>query len=365
MFDAAFMIRTRPELLRSSLRRFLIGTCSLMACACGGPTEPPPPDLHTLQAIVFYDENGDGRMGPEERVRVPQVELSCAGKTGTSVRGTGQVTIEGVPAGAQNLYGVISSFPPFFESPPGGVPIDVPYAGEVPFPLQLPIGGANRHTYMAFGDSITEGDGSSDYGGYRQTLRNLLENYWGVDSIVINRGIAGQKSFRGVERIASDLSRSDPAYTLILYGTNDWNDLECRHSFPCYTIDNLRTIIRTVRDYQSLPVIGTIPPAAPNWNPPERNDWIVSMNDLIRPMAVAEGAVVAEIHAGFPDEPELQDLFADHVHPNDEGYKIIARAFFNAIVMPRSQANSSPSSFKGFSWIRWSSRPQPSPGPFY
>ena len=43
-----------------------------------------------------------------------------------------------------------------------------------------------------------------------------------------------------------NLSLFAPAYTLILYGTNDW--VECQGAVPCITIDSLRTIVQTVRD---------------------------------------------------------------------------------------------------------------------
>ncbi|MBN2369997.1 MAG: hypothetical protein JXO72_05875, partial [Vicinamibacteria bacterium] len=78
------MMRER-KLPRSFLRRIPIGACPLFTMllhACSSPTAPPPVEVHSLQAVVFYDENGDGRMGPEERVRVPQVILSCSGNTG-------------------------------------------------------------------------------------------------------------------------------------------------------------------------------------------------------------------------------------------------------------------------------------------
>jgi hypothetical protein len=60
------------------------------------------------------------------------------------------------------------------------------------------------------------------------------------------------------------------------------------------------------------------------------------MNELIRLMVLEEGAVLADPHAAFLREPSLEALFVDHVHPNDDGYRLIAEAFFQAITQPRS-----------------------------
>jgi hypothetical protein len=81
-------------------------------------------------------------------------------------------------------------------------------------------------------------------------------------------------------------------------------------------------------------VVGTIIPANPavvDRQGPERNEWVARMNDLIRPMVREEGAVLADPHALFLEQPSLEDLFVDHVHPNDDGYRLIARAFFEAL----------------------------------
>jgi lysophospholipase L1-like esterase len=100
---------------------------------------------------------------------------------------------------------------------------------------------------------------------------------------------------------------------------------------PCITIDSLRAIVRTVRDFDSLPVLATIPPANPDRTPPERNEWVRSMNELVRQLAADEGAALADVEAAFLRQPDLAALFFDHVHPNDQGYEVMAAAFFQAI----------------------------------
>jgi lysophospholipase L1-like esterase len=57
-------------------------------------------------------------------------------------------------------------------------------------------------------------------------------------------------------------------------------------------------------------------------------------------MAEAEGVPIAEIHGDFMAQPSVKDLFADHVHPNDTGYQLMARSWWDAITRPRSVASS-------------------------
>jgi len=104
-----------------------------------------------------------------------------------------------------------------------------------------------------------------------------------------------------------------------------------------YTIDALRGMILQVKDGGSNPIIGTIPPANPAYedrNAAERNVWINGQNELLRAMASQEGVPVAEIHGDFLAQPSLEALFADHVHPNEEGYLVMTRSWFNAITNP-------------------------------
>jgi lysophospholipase L1-like esterase len=241
----------------------------------------------------------------------------------------------------------VRSLPPFYSAGPA-VTVQVPQAAgpELRLPAALSIGSNRPNTYMAFGDSISVGLGSSDGLGYRALLETQLREAFGVGQ-VLNRGVDGTTSDEGLDRVGRGLRALTPAYTLTLYGVNDWNDAACRTAFPCDTIDNLREIVRFVKDADSLPVLATITPANPALNAPERNDWVERMNDLIRPMAREEGALLVDLEAAFLKEKDLPSLFFDHVHPNDRGYAIIAEEFAKAISQPTGSSSSSfePASF--------------------
>jgi lysophospholipase L1-like esterase len=286
-----------------------------------------------VNGVVFYDENGNGTADPGEVVRLPGVTVSVGGRTGLSTEG-GRFTVSGVPAGAQTAQVEAGGLPAYF-TPGTGVSVSVPpTTGDLFVPATLEIGANLANHYLAFGDSITAGDGGGPGNDYPSVLTADLRAYWG-DAFVVNEGDPGTRSNEGANRLYAPLARHRPAYTLILYGTNDWNDSGCRgEGLPCYTIDSLRSMINQARGRGSNPILGTIPPANPAYldrNATARNLWVIEMNELLRQMASEEGVPIAEIHADFMAEPVLEDLFDDHVHPNAEGYRIMARSWFNAI----------------------------------
>jgi lysophospholipase L1-like esterase len=222
----------------------------------------------------------------------------------------------------------------------GGLPPESPNGREAArvserIPHQVDVGPIRANTYMAFGDSITDGKGSSDTLGYLVRLQKRLAARFGTASVV-NEGVPGTRTGRGLERIGAALATHRPAYTLILYGTNDWNKSPCKHDQGCPTVANLTAIVRAVRASGSLPVLGTIIPANPDpaysaKSPPARNAWIDRTNASLRLMAQNEGVRVADLHAAFMARGDLAPLFSDHVHPSDMGYEVIATEFLRAI----------------------------------
>ena len=319
-----------------------------LSFACGGGSSPTGPNTgptatpgYAVSGVVFYDENGNGVLDPGEGVRLPGVTVSVGGKTGQTGAG-GRFTVNDVPAGAQSAAARPDSLPPYFV-PGAAAPVTVPQpSGDIAVPATLPIGSGNHpNVYLAFGDSITWGQGSSDGNGYLSWLATDLRSSWGKGDMV-NDGAPGTKSNKGETRMGSSLARNRTAWVLILYGTNDYNDAECRNALPCYTIDSLRSMIQQARDAGSLPVLGTIPPVNPNYEDKgasDRNAWVKSLNDLVRAMAQQERVPIAEIYGDFLKQPSLPPLFTDLLHPNDAGYRVMAQSFFNAITTPPSASS--------------------------
>lgn len=303
------------------------------------PTPTPPLPAYPVAGVVYYDENGSGTLDPGEDARIPGVVVGIGGSTGASAA-EGRFTVASVPQGTRTPEVQAASLPPFFVAPAiAALAVPLPGPFELGVPLRLPIGGNRAHTYLAFGDSVTQGDGSRRREGYRARLETRLTDHWGPRARVIDEGVGGTRSDDGAARIDEALRRARPAYTLVLYGTNDWNTFACRRVETCFTLGSVRSMIRSIKAAGSLPVIGTVPPVNPAFTDrfaEDRNGWVTATNLELRPIIRAEGAVVADVHAAMlrAGGSHLDELYSDHVHPNDDGYAVIADEFFRAIVSP-------------------------------
>jgi lysophospholipase L1-like esterase len=346
----------------------------LLIAGCGGgggpadPSTPPPIATHPVNVVVFYDQNGNGTLDGNEPVRLPGVEVVAGGAMARTERGTGRAVLQ-AQAGSQTVAIRTESLPPNWVATLG-VTVSVPGAPEVQLPVRLPIGDNQPNVYVTFGDSLTTGVGSATGGGYHRPLEGLLRGYFG-QAFVVSSGRDGSFSTRGAERIPGVMSRERPAFTLILYGTNDWNDQRCQTLPPaqCYTIDNLAIIVDYVKRVASYPVLATLPPLNPALAPAQRMEWNAQMNTLIKALAQREGAIVADLVAAFPTAAgELAGYFSDDVHPNDQGYALIAQAFLRALGTSRS-GQAGPTAFAPPAELAWPAAPthprlaRASPGP--
>jgi lysophospholipase L1-like esterase len=322
----------------------LVSGLEVAACSGGGPPDGPggpTVPTYSVTATVFYDEDGDGQLDPKEGARVPGVEVVIGTGTGTSAPGTGQAMVTGIQEGTHTAAVRTESVPAYYQPlPPFSV--QVPGTAEIRIPLTLPIGENNPNLYLGLGDSITSGDGSSDGLGYGLKLLNLLGPHLGRAEVV-RRGRQGDTSADTAEVTRRTLRDHDPAYTLILLGTNDWQDQTCQKQGPaaCFTIDALREIVEEVKNWESLPVLATIIPANPAMAPAGRNSWYDEMNARIKTLAREEQVTLADLNADFKAAGSLPALFADDVHPNDAGYQVLAQGWFRAITRARSAAASS------------------------
>jgi lysophospholipase L1-like esterase len=319
----------------------LLGLTACGGGSGGGPGGPSGPS-YSVTTTVFYDQNANGVLDANEAVRLPQVEVVVGSVSGRSATG-GQAVVTGVPPGAQQVAIRTESLPVFYvPSAPLSVQVPEATSGEIRFPVMLPIGANNPNVYLAFGDSLTSGEGSSDGNGYRIRLQSLLAAHLGRAEVVSNTR-DGTFSSQGAERIPGRLNFYKPAYNLILYGTNDWNDQSCQSAPPasCFTIDSLRTIVAETKVFRVLPVLGTLPPVNPARNA-SRNVYIDQMNVLIKNLAREQGALVADLNAEFKAQGgDLSRFFVDDVHFNDSGYDVMARAWLKYLTQARSAAATS------------------------
>ena len=240
-----------------------------------------------------------------------------------------------------------------------------PIGGEFAFYVVSPVGIGDY--YVAFGDSITDGDEDNiswdnlsqdlrdDGQGYPPILNDLLTAAKGFPHTVVNEGVGGEKSIDGLARIQSVMdAHPDAKYFLILFGTNDSggtlpvpsgldaNGLLLNPTDPGYNgsfLDNMQKIVNAVYAAGKLPILAKVPIALGPCSScvPFVQPETASRNLLIQKYNVVIDALVARNSIGVvpPDFynyfRQHQDEFGDNLHPNGSGYQSMARLWFDAL----------------------------------
>jgi len=182
--------------------------------------------------------------------------------------------------------------------------------------VEQPDNDTDSNVLVALGDSVTTGEEITGP-SYPQILAGLL------GKTVVNEGTGGALSSDGVSKINSVLTRYNPSQALILYGINDVIHVGNED----WTIGNLQTMVRACKEYGTQPVLGTIPPRYRGdgvWDPRH-----TSLNQRIRQLARSEGIPLADVEAEFGFNEAL--MLPDGYHPNDDGTRIIAFTFYDAV----------------------------------
>lgn len=328
---------------RPSLNCLVALGLSAILSACGGtgvgpsPVATPTPLTRPVNVTAFLDENGNGVFDASEGTRIPNAEIVIGSARATSAALSGQATLQAAE-GPQTLTVTASSLPPFYR-PPAPISITVPTSGAVMVPITLPRGSNRANVYMAFGDSITNGEPEvGDGNGYRRMLQDMLRAHFGAAEVA-NEGRDGTNSDFGASIIDARLAAVRPSFTLILYGTNDWNSCG---DVPCpVTISSLRTMVQAVNRSGSHAFLATILPSNPGWDsraPAWRNDWIDANNAVARQIADEEGAVLVDLNGAYKRAgAPTPSLYVDHLHPTSAGYRILADTWFSAITKAYSK----------------------------
>ena len=195
------------------------------------------------------------------------------------------------------------------------------------------FGANNSRLVAAFGDSITQGvleerrigaslETSNNYPTVLQGLLQRLDPAWRV----VNRGRGGEVVQDGATRIDDVLHSDRPGFILIMEGTN--NASRCDEAG--FIVERLRQMVERAKRNKTIPVLGTIPPNFRNDSC--AHDVIDAANQLIRGLAAAEGAELADIFAGMNNRA-LFGLTPDRdpLHPNEAGYRVMANIWLGAL----------------------------------
>jgi lysophospholipase L1-like esterase len=163
-------------------------------------------------------------------------------------------------------------------------------------------------TIVCFGDSLTAGVGA----GRGRDYPSLLAKLAGRE--VINAGVSGDTTGQALARLDAVIELR-PRIVLLTLGGNDLKNGVDRGT----AFENLEMIVRGLQDTGALVVIGGID--VPFWG----RGFGAAYEDL----AEKTGAVlVPNIYADIIGKP---DRMSDGIHPNGDGYAIMARHFYKAL----------------------------------
>lgn len=179
----------------------------------------------------------------------------------------------------------------------------------------------------AFGDSITVGIlelrrrdlGLATANNYPVLLQNKLRTF-DASWVVVNRGLGGEHTVQGAARLPGVLGVDQPGIVLIMEGTND--SRKCWS--PEEAVENLRAMVRAAREAGAVPFLALVPPTFSSAIC--RHEAVDAINAGIR--ANHEGAILVDMFTPL----NSASLFgADHAHPNEQGYAVMAEVWFQAI----------------------------------
>ncbi len=169
---------------------------------------------------------------------------------------------------------------------------------------------------ICFGDSLTFGTGASKGMDYPSQLAKM------IGRPVINKGIPGDTTSSALWRLKRDVLSKNPDIVLITLGGNDLiNGVSKDIAFG-----NLKQIVQTIQKQGAKVIIGGL-----SWPGMDRG-FDKGYEDL----AQQTGALlIPDIFTAIADNPVLM---SDPIHPNNFGYRIIARRFSNAITSSELKA---------------------------
>lgn len=157
---------------------------------------------------------------------------------------------------------------------------------------------------LAFGDSLTFGTGAREEESYPAQLGAL------IGRSVVRAGIPGEVSEAGLARLPAALDEHAPRLLILCHGGNDF----LRRLPKEKAADNVRAMVRLARSRGvEVVLIGTPEPGF-TVTPP------AFYAEIAKELRVPyEGAVIGRV---------LKDgaLKSDAVHPNAQGYRVIAEA---------------------------------------
>ena len=168
---------------------------------------------------------------------------------------------------------------------------------------------ANNGAIVCFGDSITAGRGATEGGDYPALLAQLTRRE------IINAGVAGNTSGEGLARLESEVLARKPFMVIVQFGGNDF----LRQQSFSETSANIDQIITRVQNNGSIAVLADTGESA----------FMARYSSEFGRIAEKRRALfIPDVLKGIADNPALM---SDEVHPNAEGYRLVANRIYAGI----------------------------------
>jgi lysophospholipase L1-like esterase len=164
-------------------------------------------------------------------------------------------------------------------------------------------------TIICFGDSLTFGTGAVPGMDYPSQLSKI------ISKPVINAGVPGDTTASALKRLQRDVLSRSPDMVLITLGGNDLKNGVAKD----IAFNNLKRIVETIQGQGAGVIIGGLK------FPLRDRGYARGYKDL----ATQTGAVL--IPDIFKDIIGNRRLMSDPIHPNGNGYKIMAQRFLEAM----------------------------------
>ena len=169
--------------------------------------------------------------------------------------------------------------------------------------------GSKGKNIICFGDSITFGYGVKPGEDYPTDLAALVVHP------VINAGIDGDSSPEALQRLETDVLQRHPLLVIIEFGGNDF----LRKVPLDVTAGNLRKMVRSIQERGAMAAIADISAGL----------FMREYRRALRKVAKEEGAIfIPSILSGIVTNPSMK---SDFLHPNKQGYKIVARRIWRFV----------------------------------
>lgn len=164
-------------------------------------------------------------------------------------------------------------------------------------------------TILAFGDSLTVGVGTTSENSYPAVLAELT----GLE--VINAGVSGETTDKGVSRLAEELDNFSPDLVIILEGGNDF----LQNQNQSMTKTNIKRMIETAKSRGVQVVLIGVPQKKLFSNSAPLYEELADDFQL-----VFDGTLLAGLLRS-------RALKSDYIHLNEKGYRTMAESIYKLL----------------------------------